>query len=46
LIGKVSAPGLGASRASQMLRASGETLSRVPLASERAVSSKPAGSTA
>jgi hypothetical protein len=46
LIGKVIAPGLGAINASQMLRASGDICSRTPLARERAVSSKPAGSTA
>jgi len=44
--GNVRRPGEGVSSASQTDRASGATLSRRPLASERAVSSNAAGSTA
>ena len=43
---KVRRPGIGASKASQIDRASGGTVSRLPLSRERFVSSKSSGSTA
>ena len=43
---KVSSPGVGASSASQKLVAPSRARCRLPAASERAVSSKPSGSTA
>ena len=44
LIGQVSSPGIGVSKASQIERAPSSMVSRRPDASERRVSSKPAGS--
>jgi hypothetical protein len=45
LIGKVSSPGVGTIRASQMVPLVRGFLSRRPLWNERSVSSKPSGST-